>query len=228
MLIWTRIWNSSSTFSGDAEIDLFSTDTESPDNEFAIPEEEPLTQIQQFDKVESPEEAFLPVPIKSLKWRQAENQPFSHTAVNRVDLSSAEQRLSQYGQDVAVDVEELPVASFIPVEKCQVESTQTQKEPVQIVLEDQISVANSQEVTNLEKEIAKYKRVVQINERNASAWDALGTLYKSAGLYPESVQAHQQAVSIGLDQGILSSSFGPRFRRSRAGRRCNCLFPKGD
>ena len=34
--------DSSSTFSGDADIDLFSTDTENPDNEFAIPEEEPL------------------------------------------------------------------------------------------------------------------------------------------------------------------------------------------
>src|SRR5208283_2458949 len=70
--------DSSSTFSGDADIDLFSTEIEGPDNEFAIPEVEPLNQIQQFDKVESPEEVFLPVPIESLNWQQAENQPFSH------------------------------------------------------------------------------------------------------------------------------------------------------
>ncbi len=125
------IWIQSSTFSGDAEIGLFSTDTESPDNEFAIPEEEPLSQIQQFDEVEFPEEVFLPVPVESLNWQQAENQPFSHSPVNRADLSTAGQRLSQYEQDVAVDVEELPGASFIPVEECQVVSTQTQNEPAQ-------------------------------------------------------------------------------------------------
>ena len=203
--------DSTSTFSGDAEIDLFSTDTESPDNEFAISEEEPLDQIQQLDQVESPEEIFLPVPIESLNWQPVENQPFSHSPVNRVDLSNAEQRLSQYGPDVAVDVEELPVASFIPIEKCQVESTQTQNEPVQIELADRISAANSQEATNLEKEIAKYKRVVQINERNASAWDALGTLYKSAGLYPESIHAHQQAVSIDATRASYLHHLGLAF-----------------
>jgi len=203
--------DSSSTLSGDADIDLFSADTESPDNEFAIPEEGPLNQIRQFDKVESPEEALIPVPIESLNWQQAENQPFSYSSIKRVDLSNAEQTQIEYGQDVVVDVEELPVASFIPVEKCQVASTQTQNEPVRIELGDQISAADSPEATNLEKEIAKYKRVVQINERNASAWDALGTLYKSAGLYKESIQAHQQAASIDSTRASYHHHLGLAF-----------------
>ena len=53
----------------------------------------------------------------------------------------------------------------------------------------------SEEAREIELGIAKFKRVVQLNPRNAHAWDALGTLYKSAGLYKEATLAYQQAIS---------------------------------
>ena len=180
----------------DAEIYLSSTDTENSGDEFAVSEEETIAEIHQFEMDESSDELFQSASIEPLNWPPAEKQSFSHSPINRVDFSEAEQQASESSHEVAVDVEELPVASFAPVEEYQVELVQTQTEPVRIESTDQTSVANSQETTDLEKEIAKYKRVVQINERNASAWDALGTLYKSAGLYKESILAHQQAISI--------------------------------
>jgi tetratricopeptide (TPR) repeat protein len=51
------------------------------------------------------------------------------------------------------------------------------------------------EMRDIEKGIAKFKRVVQLNPRNGHAWDALGTLYKSAGKYMDAITAYQQAIS---------------------------------
>ena len=113
-----------------------------------------------------------------------------------VDRRGTEYQISGYAQDLAVDVEELPVTSIVPVEKSQDAPIQTEELPELVKSGERISGANSQEITDLEVEIAKYKRVVQINDRNASAWDALGTLYKSAGLYKEAILAHQHAISI--------------------------------
>ena len=95
-----------------------------------------------------------------------------------------------------VDVDERPAASILPAEKDPSPSIHAEEMPVPIKSRDNISSVNSHEITALETEILKYKRVVQINDRNASAWDALGTLYKSAGLYKEAILAHQQAISI--------------------------------
>ena len=51
------------------------------------------------------------------------------------------------------------------------------------------------EMREIEAGLAKFKRVVQINPRNAHAWDALGNLYKSAGQYKEALLAYEQAIS---------------------------------
>jgi tetratricopeptide (TPR) repeat protein len=54
----------------------------------------------------------------------------------------------------------------------------------------------SEELEEIEKEITKFRYVVQSNPRNASAWDTLGTLYKSARKYREAILAYQQAVAV--------------------------------
>jgi tetratricopeptide (TPR) repeat protein len=51
------------------------------------------------------------------------------------------------------------------------------------------------DLREIESGIAKFQRVVQINPRNAHAWDALGNLYKSAGSYKEALMAYEQAIS---------------------------------
>lgn len=52
------------------------------------------------------------------------------------------------------------------------------------------------ELDRLEMDIARFKRVVQVNTRNAFAWDTLGGLYKAGGRYKEAIMAYQQAISI--------------------------------
>ncbi len=54
---------------------------------------------------------------------------------------------------------------------------------------------DEKEMREIELGIEKFRRVVQLNPRNANAWDALGTLYKSAGLYKDAILAYQQAIS---------------------------------
>ncbi len=57
------------------------------------------------------------------------------------------------------------------------------------------SERDEEEMREIEMGIAKFRRVVQVNPRNSHAWDALGTLYKSAGLYKDAILAYQQAIS---------------------------------
>jgi tetratricopeptide (TPR) repeat protein len=54
---------------------------------------------------------------------------------------------------------------------------------------------DAEDLREIEAGIAKFQRVVQLNPRNAHAWDALGNLYKSAGLYKEALMAYEQAIS---------------------------------
>ncbi len=54
---------------------------------------------------------------------------------------------------------------------------------------------DEEEMREIEMGIEKFRRVVQLNPRNAHAWDALGTLFKSAGLYRDAILAYQQAIS---------------------------------
>lgn len=64
------------------------------------------------------------------------------------------------------------------------------------------------ETGKMESDIAKYRRVVQINPRNAHAWDTLGNLYKSAGQYPESLTSYQQAVATDPGRALYHHHLG--------------------
>jgi tetratricopeptide (TPR) repeat protein len=64
------------------------------------------------------------------------------------------------------------------------------------------------ELKAIEAELAKYERVVQINPRNARAWDALGNLYKNAGRYPDALLAYQQAISNDASRAVYHHHLG--------------------
>ncbi len=65
---------------------------------------------------------------------------------------------------------------------------------------DTVQQAVKEEAQVAEKEIGaeeeKLAEQIEINPRNATTWEALGTLYKTAGRYEEAIQAFEQAVSI--------------------------------
>ncbi len=58
------------------------------------------------------------------------------------------------------------------------------------------ALQTAEELEQIEKEITRFKYVVQSNPRNAAAWDTLGTFYKSARKYREAILAYQQAVAV--------------------------------
>ena len=65
---------------------------------------------------------------------------------------------------------------------------------------DTVQQTVKEEAQRTEKKISaeeeKLAKQIEINPRNATTWEALGTLYKTAGRYEEAIQAFEQAVSI--------------------------------
>jgi len=119
-------------------------------------------------------------------------------------------------QLLEVEVEERPapinpppfMPEFVLVDEpqTQVVELQADNEPVQpAVIKTE---REAQELQEIEAGIAKFKRAVQTNPRNAYAWDALGTLYKSAGLYQDAIQAFQQATSIKPPKALYFHNLG--------------------
>ena len=48
----------------------------------------------------------------------------------------------------------------------------------------------------LEKDIAAYRKVTEINRYNDRAWDVLGNMYENAGMHSEAIAAFEQAISL--------------------------------
>jgi len=61
---------------------------------------------------------------------------------------------------------------------------------------------------NIELEIPRLKRMVQVNPQNAVTWNTLGNLYKFAGLYKEAILAYQQATSIDPEKSQYYHNLG--------------------
>ena len=69
---------------------------------------------------------------------------------------------------------------------------------------DLSSAVDEEDVQEEKREIGpeeeKLTKQIEINPRSSSTWEALGTLYKTAGRYMEAVQAFKHAISISPDQ----------------------------
>ncbi len=114
-------------------------------------------------------------------------------------------------QRIEIDVDELPSApTFVVAEEQEKmeETSNVEPAPGQITTEDQALQMSEAELKDIELDIAKFKRVVQVNPRNAIAWDTLGTLYKSAGLYRDAILAYQQAISIDSNKPYYQHHLG--------------------
>lgn len=57
-------------------------------------------------------------------------------------------------------------------------------------------------------EINKFKRVLEINPRNAFAWDTLGGNYKTLGQYDDAIDAYQKAVSLDATKAVYFHHLG--------------------
>jgi tetratricopeptide (TPR) repeat protein len=54
----------------------------------------------------------------------------------------------------------------------------------------------SLDLQTLEKDIAAYRRVTELNPKNDRAWDALGSMFESVGLHDEAIAAFEQAIAL--------------------------------
>ncbi|MGE5250369.1 MAG: tetratricopeptide repeat protein [Bacteroidota bacterium] len=98
--------------------------------------------------------------------------------------------------EIAPSDEDAATAFIIPEEQEEevpvVETLNDETQPEDRAEQDPVDP----ELQQIEAEIDRFRRVVQANPRNASAWDTLGTLYKSAQKYREAIMAYQQAASV--------------------------------
>jgi tetratricopeptide (TPR) repeat protein len=67
---------------------------------------------------------------------------------------------------------------------------------------------DAEEMREIEAGLAKYRRVVQVNPKNARAWDTLGNLHKSAGQYREALLAYQQAIDNDPSKALFHHHLG--------------------
>ena len=52
------------------------------------------------------------------------------------------------------------------------------------------------EIDSIQIDIARFRRIIQINPRNAFAYDTLGGLYKALGRFRDAITAYQQAIAL--------------------------------
>lgn len=101
----------------------------------------------------------------------------------------------QFSLQVELDAGEEPASAIGSARRFSDQKSAAQIEYERSQSCDQTFESRDEEINEIKVEILKFKRVVQINPRNASAWDALGTHYKSAGMYKDAILAYQQAIS---------------------------------
>jgi tetratricopeptide (TPR) repeat protein len=126
----------------------------------------------------------------------------------RSATSAADSREAEAGVQVAVSVRDDQVPEFVlQADAVQEEETAQRVGEVQsdaqtleytttttVVAPEGQGARDEEETRQIEQGLIKFKRVVQLNPRNAHAWDTLGNLYKSAGMYKEAVLAYEEAI----------------------------------
>jgi tetratricopeptide (TPR) repeat protein len=126
--------------------------------------------------------------------------------------------------DVDVIVQGRPATQFVLAAKEEEESqakpepvvaeAEAQPDPVPSMEEAAASESSAspqrdpEELREIEAGLAKYRRVVQVNPKNARAWDTLGNLHKSAGQYREALLAYQQAIDNDPSKALFHHHLG--------------------
>jgi tetratricopeptide (TPR) repeat protein len=123
------------------------------------------------------------------------------------DINALPDELLQTFQETKLPVDRVPstdpesVSSITPIG----DGTDINGEPNSDLVignppRDIVQDAEGEDAQGADKEIAveeeKLTQQIEINPRSATTWEALGTLYKTAGRYEEAIQAFKQAIAI--------------------------------
>lgn len=152
--------------------------------------EQSSTEVSRQDPAAYP--LALPLPARSV----AHSEP----KFNRIELEVEERPFA--------DNPSPRMSDFVVIEEPQQLAEISPAVEVNAGPDVQRSVRDTQEMEEIEAGIAKFKRAVQVNPQNAYAWDALGTLYKSAGLYKDAIYAYQQATSVNPPKALYFHNLG--------------------
>jgi len=155
---------------------------------------------------------LAPIPEQSLPDMTEQNPTIYPLAL---PARSSDRSPSKFNR-IELDVEDRPssdnpsqiMADFVVAEETGIPPEENRVDPIKAEPEHQALARDSQEMSEIEAGIAKFKRAVQVNPHNAYAWDALGTLYKSAGLYKDAILAYQQATSINPPKALYFHNLG--------------------
>ena len=97
-----------------------------------------------------------------------------------------------------------PPSAFVMVEHPAAAFADLEEDTAAVRIEEQIP----EPALNIELEIPRLKRLVQVNPQNAVTWNTLGNLYKFAGLYKEAILAYQQATSLDPEKSQYYHNLG--------------------
>ncbi len=165
-----------------------------------IPEEPPQDLLEPTpEDLDYAAEADVPPDQEQGSGSQAKDLQAEPTSGAASDAASAAAPASP-PQEVDRVVHERPPQTLAAVSGRRVEpdGAQTQLEVAAPAVETSVIVAperDEDELREIESGLAKFKRVVELNPRNAHAWDTLGNLYKAGGQYKEALMAYQQAIA---------------------------------
>jgi tetratricopeptide (TPR) repeat protein len=173
-----------------------------------LPESEALSEVISDDNVDDLVEVdfdnFLDAETLS-----AEDQYTGAVPLQPYDRNNLwiDEYSEQMETEAGLDLDEVPTLTFV-VASGQDDDPMALQPELQEDLDRSISEYRAQETKDIELEIARFRRVVQINSRNAFAWDTLGTLYKSANLYKDAILAYQEAISINCTKAFYYYHLG--------------------
>jgi pentatricopeptide repeat protein len=146
---------------------------------------------------------WLPIPEVELTDNVREDPDLQEPEYRHLEFADAEpapgNRKYEYNEQFSLQVElntpEKPAPTLGFSKKKDEQKTAAQIEYERSQANEPAFESREEELNEIMIEISKFKRVVQINPRNAVAWDTLGTHYKSAGMYKDAILAYQQAIS---------------------------------
>lgn len=165
----------------------------------------PLPETEMATDVEQQTAALIDVQAESENQEEYALQPQGVLDVE-VAAHATKSRKYEYNEQfslqVELDLDAKPTSIFGFSKKPKVQKENVQSADEQVKNDDQTLEDREDEINDIKIEISKFKRVVQINPRNAAAWDALGTHYKSAGMYKDAILAYQQAIVANPSKGF--------------------------
>ncbi|MFH1183760.1 MAG: tetratricopeptide repeat protein [Chloroflexota bacterium] len=152
-----------------------------------------------------------PLPAASETRTAADASEGGGVTTTEADIIVQEQRTTEFiaaaEPDDEAAIEPQPAGLKVKAEAAVGASAETTGIPAEIGLSAEPE-RDPEELRELESGLAKYRRVVQLNPKNARAWDTLGNLNKSAGQYKEALLAYQQAIENDPSKALFHHHLG--------------------